>query len=67
MILYLSQKLATCLLAKFVPLSKIMVWGSPKRHTIFCQKNLTICCLVTLERHCLDLFGEVVDGYQEEL
>jgi len=24
--------------------------GYPKRHTMFCQRNLTICCPVTSER-----------------
>ena len=27
------------LLAIFVPLSEIMVWGSPKQHTMFCQRT----------------------------
>ena len=27
----------------------MIVWGSPKRHTIFCQRNLVICCPVTSE------------------
>jgi len=43
-ILYFVQKLATWLLAKFIPLSKMMVGGSLKRHTMFRQRNLTIYC-----------------------
>jgi len=37
------------LLAKFIPLSEMMIWGSLKRHSIFCQRNLTICCTVSSE------------------
>ena len=37
------------LLAKFVLLLEMMVWESLKRHIMFCQRNLIICCLVTSE------------------
>ena len=36
MILYLAQKMATYLLAKFVPLLEMIVWETTKRHTMFC-------------------------------
>jgi len=53
------------LLAKFVPLSEMMVWGNPKRHTMFCQGTYLLPGGFG-ERHRLDPLGEVVGGYQQK-
>ena len=53
------------LLAKFVLLSEMMVWGNPKRHTMFCQGTYLLPGGFG-ERHRLDPLGEVVGGYQQE-
>ena len=58
-----AQKLATCLLEKLVLLSEMIMWGVLKQYTMFCHRNLIICCPDLGEHHCLDLFGEVVSGY----
>jgi len=47
--LILSTDAGTFLLLKFIPLLGILVWGSPKRHTIFCQRNFITCCPMTSE------------------
>jgi len=63
-ILYLEQKLATCLLAKVVLLSEIMVWGSDTQ----CSTKETYNLLTSDfgEWHRFDPFGEVVSGYHQE-
>jgi len=38
--------------------------GEPEAAHMFCQRNLTINCLVTSERHHLNPFGKVVGGYK---
>ena len=65
MILYLAQKLATCLLAKFVPLSDTMVRGKPEAaHYVLSKKLDKLLSGDFGEWHCLNPFGEVVDCYQ---
>ena len=63
-ILYLAKKLATCLLAKLVLLSEMIVWGSQSDIYVLPEKLDNLLPADLREWHCLDSFGEVVSDYQ---
>ena len=53
-------------MAKFVLLSEIMVWGSPKQHDVLPKKLDNLLISDFGEWHHFDLFGEVVGGFQQK-
>jgi len=63
--LYLEQKFATCLLAKLVPLSEMMVGVKPEVTTNVLPMELYYLLSCDFgERHRLYPLGEVVGGNQ---